>query len=47
MCKIETYLRQLVDKFGYEERERQKDLRYCDGSKERYYEKCLYDLNNL
>ena len=37
---IKAYLKELVDKYGDEEKERQAGLRYCDGSKQMYtYEK--------
>lgn len=38
---IESYFKTLVEKYGTEEKERQAGLRYCDGSKQMYYEKCI------
>jgi hypothetical protein len=40
---IEAFLRERRERLGDEEKERQRGLRYCDGTKERYALKMGFD----
>ncbi len=40
---IEKYLCERIEKYGGPEKLIQKKLRYCDGSKQKYYYKCVVE----
>ena len=39
--RIEAYLKQLIHKYGIEEKERQAELNYYNGTKQFYFEQCV------
>lgn len=40
---IEAFLRERRERLGDEEKQRQRGLRYCDGTKERYAQRMGFD----